>query len=75
MCLHTTLQGQRIKKCLHLSAENSSNMPQVTNVRLLTDIGGTQIQIYRTKHGKIMVYNNYEIDAFLADSEVELPFV
>ena len=50
-------------------------MPPVTNVQLLADVDGTQIQIYRTKDGEISVYNDYEIDAFLADLEVELPFV
>jgi hypothetical protein len=39
---------------------------------LITDVDGTQIQIYNTKDGKIKVFNDYEVDAVYADSEVDL---
>lgn len=39
---------------------------------LLTDVDGTQIQIYNTQDGKIKVFNDYDVDAVYADSEVNL---
>lgn len=44
----------------------------ITNDELLTDVDGTQIQIYYTTNGTIKVYNDYEVDAVYIDSEVEL---
>ncbi len=49
-----------------------SKLKGVEKEELLTDIDGTQIQIYNTKDGKIKVYNDYEVDAVYADSEVNL---
>lgn len=39
---------------------------------LITDVDGTQIQIYNTADGKIKVFNDYEVDAVYVDSEVDL---
>lgn len=39
---------------------------------LLTDADGTQIQIYNTENGKIKVFNDFEVDAVYADSDVNL---
>lgn len=47
----------------------------VKNVKLeedLTDVDGTQIRTYRVDQKKIMVYNDYEVDAVYIDSELEL---
>ena len=40
--------------------------------KMITDVDGTQIQIYNTKDGKIKVFNDYEVDAVYVDSEVNL---
>lgn len=39
---------------------------------LLEDVDGTQIQIYTAPDGKIKVYNDYEVDAVYADSDLSL---
>lgn len=39
---------------------------------LLTDVDGSQIQVYSTGTSKIKVYNDYEIDAVYADSDIDL---
>ena len=40
--------------------------------KLLQDVDGTTIQIYRTKNGKVKVVNDYEVDAVYVDSEIDL---
>lgn len=40
--------------------------------KLLTDVDGTEIQIYSAPDGKIKVFNDYEVDAVYVDSEVDL---
>ena len=40
--------------------------------KLLQDVDGTTIQIYRTKNGKVKVVNDYEVDAVYVDSEINL---
>lgn len=40
--------------------------------KLLVDVDGTAIQIYNVPGGKITVFNDYEVDAVYADSDVNL---
>lgn len=61
-------------KFLAFCQKIESNIAGITKEPLLTDVDGTQIQIYNTKAGKIKVYNDYEVDAVYADSEFELLF-
>lgn len=49
-----------------------SSMKGIDKEELIEDVDGTQIQIYNTKNGKIKVFNDYEVDAVYADSEVNL---
>ena len=49
-----------------------SNLKIIEKDDLITDVDGTQIQIYNTNDGKIKVFNDYEVDAVYADSEVNL---
>lgn len=39
---------------------------------LLVDVDGTLIQVYNVPDGKITVFNDYEVDAVYADSDVNL---
>lgn len=43
-----------------------------TKKAMLTDVDGSLIQVYETPNGKITVFNDYEVDAVYADSEVNL---
>lgn len=49
-----------------------ANLKNIRKEKLLVDVDGTQIQIYATADGKIKVYNDYEVDAVYADSDVDL---
>lgn len=49
-----------------------SNTKDAKKEDLLTDVDGTQIQIYDTKDGKIKVFNDYEVGAVYVDSEADL---
>lgn len=40
--------------------------------KMLEDVDGTVIQVYRKKSDTIKVYNDYEVDAVYIDSEIEL---
>lgn len=40
--------------------------------KMLIDVDGSLIQIYRVPNGEIVVYNDYEVDAVYADSDVDL---
>ena len=40
--------------------------------KLLEDVDGTLIQIYKVAGGEIVVFNDYEIDAVFVDSDVDL---
>lgn len=40
--------------------------------KLLRDVDGTEIQIYRTISGEVKVVNDYEVDAVYVDSEINL---
>ena len=44
----------------------------IRDSRCLTDVDGTQIQIYDTITGDIKVYNDYEVDAVYVESEIDL---
>lgn len=44
----------------------------ITKEELLADVDGSLIQIYNTPEGSIKVFNDYEVDAVYADSEVNL---
>lgn len=52
-----------------------ANLKNLSKEKLLEDVDGTQIQIYTTANGKIKVYNDYEVDAVYADSEIDLDTV
>ena len=45
----------------------------VNKEKLLIDVDGTMIQIYRTMAGRIKVFNDYEVDAVYVDSDIKLP--
>ena len=49
-----------------------SKLKGIEKADLITDVDGTQIQIYNTDGGKIKVFNDYEVDAVFADSDVNL---
>lgn len=49
-----------------------ANLKSISKEKLLVDVDGTQIQIYTTADGKIKVYNDYEVDAVYADSDINL---
>lgn len=49
-----------------------SNINIEKKEKCLTDVDGSQIQIYKTADGQIKVYNDYEVDAVYIDSEVNL---
>ena len=55
-----------------ICAKIKANVKGITNDERLTDVDGTQIQIYYTANGTIKVYNDYEVDAVYVDSEIEL---
>lgn len=40
--------------------------------KMLEDVDGTAIQVYRKGTDSIKVYNDYEVDAVYIDSEIEL---
>lgn len=40
--------------------------------KLFVDVDGTQIQVYKTPSGEIIVFNDYEVDAVYVDSDVNL---
>ena len=40
--------------------------------KLLEDVDGTLIQIYKVAGGEIVVYNDYEIDAVFVNSDIDL---
>ena len=61
-----------IKAFKNACAAIESRMEGIQKEELLTDCDGSQVQIYNTKDGKIKVYNDYEVDAVYADSEVNL---
>ena len=39
---------------------------------MLVDVDGSQIQVYKTPSGEIVVFNDYEVDAVYVDSDVNL---
>lgn len=49
-----------------------AKLRSIEKEEMITDVDGTQIQIYNTNGGKIKVYNDYEVDAVYADSDVNL---
>lgn len=49
-----------------------TNLKDIKKEKLLVDVDGTQIQIYNAPEGKIKVYNDYEVDAVYADSDIDL---
>lgn len=56
----------------HFCALIESKIKGIKKEELLEDVDGTKIQIYTAPDGKIKVYNDYEVDAVYADSEVDL---
>ena len=40
--------------------------------KILIDVDGSLIQIYRIPDGEIVVYNDYEVGAVYADSDIDL---
>ena len=54
------------KQCAALE----KHIPGIERFDMLTDVDGSQTQIYELK--KIIVHNSYYIDAVYIDSEVEL---
>lgn len=59
------------KTCLMIE----SRFRQIEKDRLLKDVDGTTIQVYRNGVETIKVCNDYEVDAVYVDSEVELQFL
>lgn len=65
------------KKADRLAFENActaieKKVPGIKKEDLLTDVDGTQIQIYSLDDGKIKIVNDYEVDAVYADSDVDI---
>lgn len=48
------------------------HIPGIERSDMLTDVDGSQTQIYELNGKKIIVHNSYYIDAVYIDSEVEL---
>lgn len=40
--------------------------------KMLVDVDGSLIQVYKTPNGEIVVINDYEVDALYIDSDVNL---
>lgn len=53
-------------------ASIEKNLVGIKKETVITDVDGSQIQIYSTKDGKIKVVNDCEVDAVYADSDVNL---
>ena len=49
-----------------------SKLTSIEKADLITDVDGSQVQIYNTKDGKIKVCNDYEVFAVYVDSEVNV---
>ena len=49
-----------------------AGVSNITKEKLLEDVDGTLIQIYKVAGGEIVVFNDYEIDAVFVDSDVDL---
>ena len=49
-----------------------SGIKELQKMPLLTDVDGTQIQVYCVQGKRIKVVNDYEVDAVYVESEVEL---
>lgn len=56
------------KQCAALE----KHIPGIERFDMLTDVDGSQTQIYELNGKKIIVHNSYYIDAVYIDSEVEL---
>ena len=56
-------------------AQIESKMSSLKKLDLLIDVDGTLIQVYYTKGGKIVVKNDYLVDAVYVDSEVDLTHI
>lgn len=56
------------KQCVALE----KHIPGIERSDMLTDVDGSQTQIYELNGKKIIVHNSYYIDAVYIDSEVEL---
>lgn len=56
------------KQCVALE----KHIPGIERSDMLTDVDGSQTQIYTLNGKKIIVHNSYYIDAVYIDSEVEL---
>ena len=56
-------------------AQIEAKMSSLKKLDLLIDVDGTLIQVYYTKDGKIVVKNDYLVDAVYVDSEVELTHI
>lgn len=64
-----TANGAAFKKaCVSIE----SSFKSFKKDKLLIDVDGSQIQIYRTTKGTIKIFNDYEVDAVYADSDVDL---
>lgn len=48
------------------------HFPDCEKERLLTDVDGSLIQIYKEDGKKITVFNDYEVDAVFIESELNL---
>lgn len=53
-------------------ASIEAGLENIKKEKLLQDVDGTTIQIYKAPTGKIKVFNDYEVDAVYIDSEIEL---
>ena len=52
-----------------------SKTTDITKEKVLEDVDGTSIQIYRTSNGKIKVCNDYDVDAVYVDSDLNLDHI
>ncbi len=56
------------KACAAIEAKIKS----ITGKRFAVDVDGSLVQTYDTPNGSITVFNDYEVDAVYADSDVDL---
>lgn len=53
-------------------AQIESKMSDLKKEKLLIDVDGSVIQIYRSPTGKITIFNDYLVGAVYVDSEIDL---
>ena len=51
------------------------NVQGICETYCLEDVDGTQIQVYKTSNGEITIFNDYEVGAVYANSDLNLDLI